>query len=111
MSKGSRIVTFRIPAELETEVIAAMERANRHRNDEPYILSTYILACIREKLSHNRRGDKAYARKPVSQPVGPFGEEPDPFRPTEAETLTPEPSTDMNAIEMFDKGSNVWKGD
>lgn len=62
MSKGSPRVTLRIPdAELQ-QVLACIDRANEYRRGEPYDLTSWILAAIREKMAHGKRSRRS--RKP-----------------------------------------------
>jgi len=55
MSKGTPITTLRIPVELEVEMDLAIRSANWHSRIEPYTKTAWILAAIREKISHNKR--------------------------------------------------------
>lgn len=55
MSLGTPITCLRIPAELDAKIMAALDGANVNRVEEPYNKTTWILAAIREKLSHLER--------------------------------------------------------
>lgn len=113
MSKGSRVVTLRLTPELETQVLAAIGRANNRTQDEPYGISTWIAKAIREKLDHlNRKpgrkkdntlkptftqigseresvADASNTANMTSQPIGYFGEEQDPCRPNSIDDVAP----------------------
>lgn len=56
--RGSRILSIRINEERERDLIAAMNSANLTRREEPYTLSTWIMAAIDEKIDHPRRAKK-----------------------------------------------------
>lgn len=52
MSKGSRIITLRLPPELEARVMETIESNNRHRREEEWTITSWVIDCIREKLRH-----------------------------------------------------------
>lgn len=55
MSKGTRIYTLRIEDELAAEVFKAIDSANKRRREQPYTLTSWIKAAIREKIDHLHR--------------------------------------------------------
>lgn len=55
MSKGSKVIPFRIPSSMEQEVEHAIIMRNRVTKDAPWTRTDFILAAIREKLGHMRR--------------------------------------------------------
>lgn len=64
MSKGSPIVNVRVPAELLSEIEAAVERSQDIRQDGGYTLSSWIIAAIRERIAkHVRSAASGRARK------------------------------------------------
>jgi len=58
MSKGSPIITFRVPDDLLAEMDSAINSANWHSKIEPYRRASWIKAAIREKLAHIKRSKK-----------------------------------------------------
>ena len=58
MSKGSRIVPIRIPAELESRILIAIDVRNKHSSEEPFSMSEWIRKAIMEKLDHLERSKK-----------------------------------------------------
>lgn len=70
--KGSRIVTFRLPLDMELAINAAMDRAVSFRKGEPWSISTFIKAAIKEKLAHleRSRGRKKRAGKQTGATPG-----------------------------------------
>lgn len=56
MSKGSKVVVVRIPAELGTEIDDAIHAANAVTREEPYNRSTWVRKCITDRLKHLARG-------------------------------------------------------
>jgi len=57
MSKGSKVLPFRIPAELLAEVDGVIERSHDTRAGEPWTRTAFILAALKEKLAHMRRSN------------------------------------------------------
>jgi hypothetical protein len=55
MSKGSPVLTIRIPAELLTLVDAAVARSVATRRDGPWTRSSFILSAIKEKIDKMAR--------------------------------------------------------
>lgn len=72
-SKGSPIVTLRIPADLLAQVERAVESNNDHRSGQPYDRTAWIIQAIRERLDKQRRGarGKARAGRPTEAPSVP----------------------------------------
>lgn len=62
MSKGSPIVPLRIPEEVLAEIDAKVSRSLASGND-PHTRSSWILAAIREKLAHLKRGNRRTKHK------------------------------------------------
>lgn len=58
MAKGSPIVPIRIPADLLIEVEEVIVRSWDTRAAAPWNRTTFILAAIREKLSHLKRSSR-----------------------------------------------------
>ena len=64
MSKGSKIVQFRLPPKLEREVLETIERRNQNTRREPWDRTGFLLNAIREKIDKMARGrDPKYRRK------------------------------------------------
>lgn len=57
MSKGNPRVTLRLDRPLLEQVEEAVGKANKTRKAEPYDVSSWIRACILEKLAHLRRSN------------------------------------------------------
>ena len=71
-SKGSRIVTFRMPAELDIAAKAAIDRRNQFSRCEPWDLSKFIISAIVEKIAHldrssGRKGKRKTEAKKASK--------------------------------------------
>lgn len=58
MAKGSQVVFVRFPPELLAEMETAVGRANQHVTGEPYTVSSWVRACVKEKLAHLARAKK-----------------------------------------------------
>lgn len=69
MSKGSRVVTFRMEEELMTRVDAAIASANLSREDQPYNLSDWLRGAIEAKLAHLSRGKRSRKRNALRAAV------------------------------------------
>jgi hypothetical protein len=66
MSKGSPIITLRLPPALLTLVRSAIARSEHTRFEGPWDLSSFIVAAIREKLAHMERSNRP--RRKAKQP-------------------------------------------
>lgn len=62
MSNGSPRVTIRIPNPLLDEMWTVVTERNERTANEPWDFSAFILAAIREKLTHMKRS-RTYRRK------------------------------------------------
>jgi hypothetical protein len=67
MSRGSQVVTLRIPPLLLAAIDAKVKESVQTKKDEPYNRSTWILQCIMEKFNHLERSkSKCRKKKPAS---------------------------------------------
>jgi hypothetical protein len=57
MSKGSKIVGVRVPPIFLAACEAAIARANRTTKEEPYTMSSWILAAMSRQLQHLSRSE------------------------------------------------------
>lgn len=55
MSKGSKIVQFRLPPALEAEVGITIARRNLYRRGRPWDRTGFLLTAIREKIAKMER--------------------------------------------------------
>lgn len=55
MSKGSQIISVRIPDKLLVEIEKAVHSANQVNASEPYNVGSWIRKCVQEKLAHLKR--------------------------------------------------------
>lgn len=55
MSKGRRILTFRISEEMHGDVIRLVERRNSTTREEPWTMTDFVLRAIAEKIAHVER--------------------------------------------------------
>lgn len=62
MSKGSPRTTLRIPAELLRQIQEAIDRQSEFRRGEPWNMTTWIIAAIRERLDKQARGRRPKAK-------------------------------------------------
>lgn len=65
MSKGSKVIQLRIPSKMLDVMLLALNQANERRREAPYDMSSWIRACIVEKLAHLARSKK---RKDTDRP-------------------------------------------
>jgi len=65
MSKGSKIVTFRIPADLLAKVKGEIISHNHYSKGEWWKFSHFIIKAIEEKIAHAERSRK---KKPKAKP-------------------------------------------
>lgn len=63
MSKGSPIITLRIPAELLANVQVVVAETGANCKGEPWNLTTWILQAIKDKLAHQQRAREASKRR------------------------------------------------
>lgn len=63
MSAGSRIITLRPGNDRLSAILAAIEKANLTRKEEPYTLTSWIISCIDERLDKPRRNARAAAKR------------------------------------------------
>lgn len=82
MSKGSPVVQIRVPADLLEQVLVSIARCNVNRQQEPYTLSGWVLAAIRERLAKHRRSsvrprgrgkESAHKQREKERSAGPAG--------------------------------------
>lgn len=66
MSRGSPRVTVRLKPLLLEEIRKAMESANYNRQESPYTISDWIVACIIDRLKHLERARKCTRKRPRS---------------------------------------------
>ena len=55
MSKGSQIISVRIPEPILAKLDKAMDRINTRRNDMPYNRQAFVLASIMDKIARIER--------------------------------------------------------
>jgi hypothetical protein len=55
MSKGSKIIPFRIPSELLAEMESVIAGRNSRAKGEPWGRTGFVIAAIREKISKMQR--------------------------------------------------------
>jgi hypothetical protein len=58
MSKGTKVYALRIPPEQADVILATIERLNLRRVGEPLGFTSFILACVDEKLRHLKAGNR-----------------------------------------------------
>lgn len=63
MAKGSRVVTCRLPPDLEAEVAAYLQHRNEVTRGEPWGISQLLVVALREKLAHAARSRRS--RRPA----------------------------------------------
>ena len=63
MSKGSPIISVRIPEPILAKLDKAMDRINTRRKDMPYTRHAFILAAIMDKLAHIERSRRRAKRE------------------------------------------------
>jgi hypothetical protein len=63
MSKGTRIVTLRVPDELRRACEAQIDMSEPWRAGEPWTLGEFIRVAIKEKLAKMARCRRRYRRK------------------------------------------------
>jgi hypothetical protein len=54
-SKGSERITLRIPEPWYTRIMETIERNNLHTREEPWVMNTWIIDAIKDKLLHQER--------------------------------------------------------
>lgn len=63
MSKGSRIVTLRLPDDMMSSVYEALKRRNERTRDSQWSLSDWIRAAAEDKLKHVARGRRGSRKR------------------------------------------------
>lgn len=63
MSKGTKIITLRLPSILEDAIDAAIAQRNEVTKQEPWTRTAFFLTAIREKLSHMERSRKSSRKR------------------------------------------------
>lgn len=64
MSKGNKVVSFRVPPDLEERIEYAIYRRNKVTFNMPWTLADFVKQAIIEKLNHMARSRKTKKRKP-----------------------------------------------
>lgn len=62
MSKGTKIITLRLPPGIEEDMDIQIEQRNEWTKDAPWNRTAFILAAIREKLAHMQRSRRKKGR-------------------------------------------------
>ena len=68
MSKGSKVVAIRFPADEYDAMLGQLADSEKFRRGEPWTLSEFVRSAIREKLKKMERSRKS--RKPRKVPLG-----------------------------------------
>jgi hypothetical protein len=68
VSKGTRIIGIRVPDALRAKIETAVTRSEQSATREPFTLTTFILAAIREKLDHMARSRRPGRRRKQATP-------------------------------------------
>ena len=63
MSKGSPIITVRLPQQTIDRVNNEIARINARRMDSPYTLRTFIVAAVFDKLAHIDRSRSKHSSR------------------------------------------------
>jgi hypothetical protein len=71
MSRGTPVVSFRLPPDLEQQLKEVMDRSETTRLAGPWTLSALIVSGIKEKLRHLEAGRRS--RKRLTKARGPQG--------------------------------------
>lgn len=69
MSKGSPVITLRIPQDMLDEMDSAIGSANWHSKIEPYRRASWIKAAIKQKLDHIKRSKKGKINAPANSAI------------------------------------------
>jgi len=64
MSKGNKVVSFRVPSDLEERIEFTIYRRNKVTRNAPWTLAEFVKAAIIEKLNHMARSRRSKKRKP-----------------------------------------------
>lgn len=71
MSKGNKIIRFRVTTEMRADIDAAAARSTLNRDLGYTSLSDWIRACVQEKLQHLKRS-KIKRKKSASGAIVPM---------------------------------------
>lgn len=67
MSRGTKIVSFRIYPEMDAAIDLAIEKRNARTREEPWTRTDFYLAAFKEKLKHMERSRSKNRTKRKSQ--------------------------------------------
>jgi len=67
MSKGSPVITVRVPQEVIDRIERHLERINLRRKEEPYTLRTFISQAIADKIDHVERSLESARKKKIRE--------------------------------------------
>jgi len=68
MSRGTKVVTFRIEPEMDAAIDLAIERRNERTKEEPWTRTDFYRAAFKEKLSHMERSRTKNRSKKNAKP-------------------------------------------
>jgi hypothetical protein len=70
MGKGNRVLRLRVEPELLQEILRQIEQRNQYTSQEPWDMSAFLRAAVREKLAHMQRARKQGKGKARKAPEG-----------------------------------------